>query len=539
MRNVLMQSAPLVLALAMGWSSAAQAQTVGGNEVWLDQVGGLNSVDILQDGRGNQAGADNVFLLLNQDGVANALTLSQIGYNNRLGTLFGDEPNFARGVWQQGDLNIIEITQFNTDTGGVNVIGAVQQLNAYSLPTDSAAFNALTILQTSEHADGDTGFGGHYIGRIVQDHTGDVASATNTVSIIQRGGGDGEGNSFADIRQLGSGNVFSSEQTGQFQMIGERPTVFGELPIGGIVQEGTANQASVIQAGVRNVLEFLEQYGRANKSVIQMNGARNVLVRVFQNNEAWAEVAVGNRIRAIIDGDDNGGGGTGWAGEMLLDSTLGIPGVAQAVLRQLGDDNGLDLTIITGLESKFGASQIGDGNTAFVDIGGILPGGDAWRNETAVFQLGDLNHISHSISGNDNAGAIQQEGSGNRLDLNQTGNFNFARAVMIGDENNGTRSALFGPALTLANAVTDVSLTRGRIVQVGTGGAQEEQNTALVSVTGGNLNAFAVYQNGASNTAAATISGVSNAMALVQQGQGNTGIVGISGADNIFALRQF
>ena len=145
-----LKHAGLVVLAAIAAAPAA-AQTTS-NEVWLGQVGGLNAVDILQEGSGNRAGADSTYLLLNQDGTGNALTLSQIGYNNTLGTLFGDVPDYARGVWQRGDRNVVEITQYNVALDGANTIGAIQQLNAYSLPVNSDAFNAIVILQTSDTA---------------------------------------------------------------------------------------------------------------------------------------------------------------------------------------------------------------------------------------------------------------------------------------------------------------------------------------------------------------------------------------------------
>ena len=159
------------LLLAAAAAGPAYAQNVS-NEAWLGQVGGLNVLDIVQEGRGNSAGADNVYLLLGQDGVGNSLKLDQYGFDNKLGTLFATEPAFARGVWQRGDLNAISITQRNVAADGTNVLGSIQQSSRYNLPPGADAFNALSVEQT---ADGDaTGIGGHYVGRIVQTQAGDA-----------------------------------------------------------------------------------------------------------------------------------------------------------------------------------------------------------------------------------------------------------------------------------------------------------------------------------------------------------------------------
>ena len=522
--------------LAAITAAPASAQSTS-NEVWLGQVGGLNAVNILQEGSGNRAGADSTYLLLNQDGTGNALTLSQIGYNNTLGTLFGNVPDYARGVWQRGDSNAIEIAQYNVALDGANTIGAIQQLNAYSLPTNSDAYNMIDVLQTSDNGGG--GIGGHYIGRLVQEIAGDDTVGTNSISIEQQDGGTEQGNSLADLRQIGGGNIFVALQTGQLQMIGERPSSSGQLPVSGAVQEGFDNSIGITQTGSQNMAEHLGQYGWLNTAEIKMDGSRNVLVQAYQNSESWGALATGNRISLSIGGSDNGGSGTGWVGELLHASTLAVPGVAQAVLWQLGDDNGLSITIIDGIDTKYGATQIGDSNGAVAAIVGSLPGSDAERNESAVFQLGNMNYVSHTITGDDNTAAIQQEGGSNQLDVSQNGQFNQAKLVIIGDDNNGPISSLFGSALTVAGAVTDVALAPGTVFQTGTGIDVSGQNTLLVSLNGGTANGFAFYQNGQANMIDATVSGTSNALVAVQENRANAAFLAQSGVDNSFGIYQF
>ncbi len=516
-------------------AGAAHAQSVG-NIVWLGQVGGLNTIDITQEGRDNQAGADNVWLLLGQDGVGNTLTLDQFGYANEAGTLFGNEPDYARGVWQRGDLNVITVTQRNIDPAGTNVLGSVQQSSGMNLSPESGAYNSLYIIQT---ATGDaTGVGAHYVGRIVQQNTGDDDATRNAVYIVQRGGGTGEGNILANLRQIGSGNTYGSIQSGDSNRIGEVPPSDGSLPIGGIVQEGTQNWAWLVQTGAENLIEYVQQYGHANAARLRLSGNRNVVTQVYQNSESWGLLATGNRIVATITGDDNGGSGAGWVGELIQVPALSTPGIAQAMFSQIGDENDISLAILSGIENKYGVTQVGDGNDAHISISGDIIGADAFRNETAVFQEGELNYVSHLVTGSDNAGAIRMEGERNRTALAQRGTFNTARLTLAGDDNNGTASALFGVALDLPVATIDAGLEPGAIIQIGTGLSDAERNRINFDVAG-SANAMSAYQNGASNLLQGGTAGMDNALATVQLGDNNTALASQSGTANAMAVLQF
>lgn len=526
----------LLAALALaGTIFGAQAQNVS-NEAWLGQVGGLNVLDIVQEGRGNSAGADYVYLLLGQDGVGNGLTLDQYGYNNKLGTLFADEPAYARGVWQRGDLNKISISQRNTASGGTNILGAIQQSSGYNLSPSSDAFNALRVVQTDE---GDaTGIGAHYVGRIVQTNTGEASGARNSVLIVQRGGGAGQGNILANLRQIGSGNSFGSIQDGAGNRIGEMPPADGSLPIGGIIQEGTDNRAWLVQDGTQNLIEYVQQYGDENAARARLSGDRNVISQIYQNNQDWGAAAVGNSIAVTITGSDNGGSGAGWVGELIQLPALAVPGIAQATLMQIGDDNNISLAILSGVESKYGGTQIGDGNDAHIAISGPAPGANAYRNESAVFQKGETNYISHTVTGSDNAGAVRQEGNRNKVVLTQGATFNVARIAISGHDNNGASSSLFGSALGLAGDVGALAFGPGSVVQLGTGALMAQANIVDLDVVG-SANAFALYQNGNTNRIEGSVTGAGNALAVVQLNELNTSIVAQSGSVNAMAISQF
>jgi hypothetical protein len=485
--------AALAAALLLA-TPAALAQDVGGNEVWLGQLGDLNVLDISQEGRDNKAGADYLFLLLGQNGVGNRLTLVQYGHDNQLGTLFADIPQYARGVWQRGDLNVIDVTQRNTGSAGANLLGSVTQASAMRLPVDATAYNRLTAIQTSL---GDaTGYGGHYIGRVVQIATGEAAAAGNTAFIIQRGGGRDEGHVLANLRQIGSGNSFGTIQSGDLNRIGEEPRQIG-LPIGGIIQIGTDNRGWLVQDGARNLIEYLQQYGDENAARVRLSGDRNAVSQIYQNNESWGLVGLGNRLSIAISGDDNGGDGTGWVGELIRTPSLAVPGIAHAVFSQIGDDNDLSLVVMAGQETKYGMTQVGDGNDAHVAIGGAVPGTNATANETAVFQHGDTNYVSHTVAGSHNTGAFRQEGDRNAITSAQDGLFNTARVTMAGGSNSG------------------------ELVQQGFGSSALEANNIDLAVSG-DFNVATLSQFGSSNDLAVMQENLANYSRVQQQGIGNS-----------------
>ena len=346
------------------------------------------------------------------------------------------------------------------------------------------------------------------------------------------------GNVLANLRQIGSGNDFYALQSGTANRIGEMPPPDGSLPIGGVVQEGTDNRASATADGSANLIEYIQQYGAANAARLLLSGERNVVSQIYQNDEGWSTGALGNRITLTITGSDNGGSGSGWVGEMIETPALGLPGIAQGVLLQLGDDNDISFAILAGISSKYGFSQVGDSNDIHVAIEGAAPGEDAIANETAVFQKGDTNYASIIVSGSNNAAALREEGDRNRIALTQTGAFNVATIAIRGDDNNTGPASLFGPAALLAASFAEFDLAPGAIAQTGLGPSRGAANAIGLEVNGA-ANAFSLYQRGAANSITGSIGGDGNALAVVQLNAGNSALVAQPGSGNSFALRQF
>jgi hypothetical protein len=500
----------LTALLLAGATLPTLGQDVGGNQVWLGQVGGSNLIDILQEGRDNVAGADNIWLLLGQSGSDNSLVLTQYGYSNALGTLFADEPAFARGVWQRGNLNAIDIEQR----------GSVQQ---YSPITGLPPANQLKVVQTGT-------LGGHFIGRIVQFNARDVG-ASNVVQIEQGEDpafGVGRGNILANVRQVGQGHSLRASQHGQNNRVGEIPVNLNQLPIGGVVQLGNGQSASIEMRGADNALEYLSQYGGRNAAAVLLSGTGNSIFQILQNSESWLSETVGNNLDVTISGEGNGG--QGWVGEFLLPGALAMPGIVQGVLQQLGEGNDLRLSIDHGVDSRFGASQNGDGNDAYVSIASLGGNSDARANTSALFQNGDLNVVSHEVRGDENLGAFAQIGNENRLAITQIGVGNSVVARMDGDKNNAAAAGLSGPALSVSALVPD--LAAGDVKQTGAGNA----GTFDVS---GNYNAFVASQSGDGNQITVTIGGNNNSLAVIQSGDHSQSISSQFGSGNSLGVHQF
>ena len=495
----------------------ALAQNVS-NEAWIGQLGGANSLSIIQEGRSNSAGADNIYLLLSQQGVGNSLVLLQSGYANKVGTLFGDELEYARGVWQTGDINKINISQSNTLANGSNMIGAVQQLSAANILTGAA--NTLSVVQNADG--GIDGAADHYIGRLVQANTTGVGE-DNVADILQTGGGTNRGNVLANLYQNGSGNRFGLIQTGQANQVGET------IRAGGVWQLGVDNGGYLIQDGESNLLEYLEQYGQGNTARMRQSGDRNAVASIDQDSVGFGQD--GNTLEIVMSGVDNGGSGSGFVGEFLALTSLRQTGVMQGIFRQYGGANNARLTITAGAESKYGLTQDGDGNQAFVTIASAVPTQLAMRNETAIYQNGSLNEAVHQILGDDNAASIFQRGRRNVVAVTQNGTGNVAVVDVVGDDNNKPPVALFGPALdTLALAPLGTGL--GVVLQEG------DKNSVDVRITGSS-NGMAVYQSGTGNSALSTIVGNNNALAVLQQGGLNTSITTQNGNSNALEIVQF
>lgn len=504
-------------ALALGFAmlggplcGGAFAQNAG-NEVWLGQTGLTNTITITQEGEGNSAGADNSRFLINQDGSENSLELDQFGYDNKLGAtdLGAGRPT---GINQIGSRNLFDIAQRNA-ASGFNVIGAVFQTSFDLL---QVLANSLTIRQNE--FGGLDGAAGHYVGSVRQNNASNGLAA-NTAAITQTEGGAGLGNRVDRVYQDGHGNALDLFQGGQSSVVND------------MQQIGQDNRAFVDQqAGEGNRLEALQQYGNANRATVVHSGDGSATLQLLQNNDILAGGGIGNRAEVTLVGRDNGGTGIGGeAGGFQIIGAGELPGVGQAVLAQLGDDNDIRLTVLQGDLTRYGITQFGDGNGVIATVAALAPASLARRNELAIFQDGLDNALRLEVIGDDNSTVSTQAGDRNRFDVFQSGLLNAVRIATTGTDNNApTAGGLAGPALLLAQ---DAGLGVGRIVQNGL------LHRLSVGIEG-SYNQIAASQEGQAHRIEGFISGSYNHVVAVQTGTGNTSLSEQTGSGNVLGVRQ-
>lgn len=491
--------------------SAALAQS-NGNEVWIGQTGNTNTILVIQQGNDNAAGADNVELRIDQDGSENSLTIDQFGWSNEIGSFVYD-PARPVGVNQIGDRNTAELRQRNTqiDGTGSNTIAAVFQRSFLSL-TNLA--NTLFVQQSDDA--GTDGTAGHFIGTIQQENNL-AESVANAITIFQSGGGNTLGNVVDRIEQIGYANILEIFQAGQDGLI----NIFQQF--------GQANFAKFEQGGGEaNLIDLAQQFGNLNNATVRQEGSRNVLEQMLQNNENLGLGGVGNRIEMVVSGEDNGGDGLGAVGEFLAPETLAVSGPAQGGLSQIGDDNDIRLTIVQGRLTRFGISQIGDGNGAIVAVSAI-PGATSDRNEAAIFQDGIDNNLTLSVVGNGNVLAGTQVGENNRASAFQTGDDNRIVLAFAGDNNNALAAGGFSGTAGLV--ATDGIFAPGDLVQTGL------SNSATSTIEGsGNL--VGVAQSGDGHSVESVMLGSSNQLAVYQTTADNVSLSQQTGSGNVLGVRQ-
>ncbi|PLW77547.1 hypothetical protein [Cohaesibacter celericrescens] len=513
MKKIGLSSLGTVL-LMLGTCGSALADD---NSVYIGQTGFTNSVSIDQLGESNKIGSDDISIFVSQDGSGNALTVSQTGYTNEAGATSSAGALGLLGLYQSGDNGVINITQKNTALSGLNIIGAVSQ----SAPTNvsAATSNSLTILQTDDALGGTTntgnGEGNHVIGEIQQIQTG---TGANIASISQYDGasGGGGGNRVQLLIQEGSANQATLTQQDSGNTIGD------------FRQYGTNNQTTAIQRdGTDNVIDSFQQDGEANRALLSMTGSRNVLFSIIQRN-ALLGVA-GNILTVTMGGDDNGGDGMGGLGQFQFAATKLLQ-VAQAQIQQLGDENHLNfVTSAVASTNRFGFVQDGDGNA----LSGTV---DGTENEAAVLQIGDGNRLDFTQSGDKNAIAISYRGDDNVLNVEQSGDENAIEVTFDGAINPITRSNQNNdPAL---GGFTDLVLAHAGSLMPGVALQSGNLNTAKISISAGNFNKFAFSQTGDQNIINGAVTGNSNQALVVQTNAMNTAYYRQSGNNNQLIILQ-
>nr|WP_321979832.1 hypothetical protein [uncultured Cohaesibacter sp.] len=491
--------APVLTLIVVAYGPSTLADE---NEVYLGQTGVTNVIDIDQAGNSNKVGADETAIFISQQGTSNDITISQTGYANEAGASAPTGSLGLQGIYQTGSQNILDITQENDNTLGMNSIGAISQ--DASATYASSVSNSLTIIQSQNAIDGTAGSGDgqgyHSIGEIQQTQT-DSNGASNTAVIRQFDGAEDTdgGNRIGWFIQYGSGNNASVTQ----QVRGNILNTFR--------QYGQSNEASIFQySGTENRIAQYDQVGSFNRAAVAMIGSRNMLWSLIQNNDLVS--VTGNLATITLEGDDNGGDGFGGLGQFTKENTKQLQ-VSQGEVKQLGDHNTLNMvTTDASTMTAYGFVQDGDGNWLSGTVDGI-------ENEVASSQIGDGNRLNFVQMGDQNSMAVTYKGKDNELDAKQTGDENsmtiaFDGAVTPLSRSDQTNDAALGgyTDLVLASSGT---LTPGQAIQTG------DLNVASIQVHGGSFNKFAFSQTGDQNTIDGAITGLSNQSAVIQSNSDN------------------
>ena len=462
----------------------------------------MNGIDATLFPRENRVGRNGDPVL--QDGDNNDISILQGGIGSRVGT--SDQGD---GVEQTGDRNALDIEQ----------IGLSNRVN-----------------------------------QVIQSGTVGAATLQNEAIIIQTDANDsvdGAGeNVITSIRQTNSGgaaNAVLVDQLGDRNFVGPRgPAAFlgqaggGEdSALGGVLQQGTGNDAIIVQDGIANRLNGLSQNGTGNAAAVLQFGRGNLVDSVLQQGGTGA--ADGNEAGLLIVGDDNGT--AAFAGGSFADATA----APTSALEQVGNGNAVGLAIF-GNANLFGIRQTGDDNIVgdpFGPLGaaalvgnrnmiGIDQGGTGNRLEIIAFDGSD-NDVGIAQSGT-NLSSISLNGSGNAFGIDQTG----TNTATLSIEGSGNGDGLFtGYAAQLQMAATGSGLTPGTIMQNGAG------NTVSLTIHGidgpgsdGDDNIFGIVQDGDLNSVTGTQAGNGNQVAIFQSGDMNGVNFVQTGSFNVLAVSQ-
>jgi hypothetical protein len=449
------------------------------NTSYLKQVGNDNTGQITQSGSANTAGTNNYGNneeKLIQSGDNNALSITQTGKHNVVGQGpdgDGQGGTGTSGIRQTGDHNAITIGQDggNYYYGGHVVV--IEQNAAHNAGV-TANTNVLQLTQ-SDNTNDDAG---NYVGRVSQTNTGDGSSAANanTLTVTQT----------VDARW---------PLTHRAYMAGDQARR--------LIQNGIANNATLTQHGLDNIVKTLSQTGTANSATVNFQGNFN-----------------GNDVNPSSTNFYSYGVGTGHNVAFSADAAVAT-GVEQGSIIQSGT-NMLGMMVIGNL-NLFGTAQYGQ-NSLTIDVTGSSNQIAAVQGSALVPTIGGIGDVA--ITGDSNVIGLQQIG----------GDGNTASVTLYGSNNNNIASNYFTGAAASVTDGTSV-LTPGLIKQDGASNTVDLNVGALGAPSNSNL--FAVLQSGSNNKVTGSISGgSSNQVAVAQLGSWNTTAFTQVGSFNIIGVKQ-
>lgn len=490
---------------------------------------------------------------LGQIGGTNVITIDQSGRNNQAGA-----NNTAWRLNQDGNDNVLVINQFGhrnqvgaedlaPSITGINQVGSRNEIDIKQ-STGQHAFSGFNVVgaiyQASRYSvmlnpankltvrqSGEEA--GHHVRTVRQFYFGSGSGDDfNEASITQTGGGPDEaGNRLGDLFQWGTSNSFTLIQGDQANTVSD------------VRQSGNGNVAEVEQDLFSefvggNLLQYLHQFGFGNIVNVAMKGEHNAIQRIFQFNAYLGAVPEsGNTVLVTLRGKGNGGS-YGGISNFLSNAALAVS-AAQADIVQIGDKNHVSIEI-SGEDNRFGSVQFGDDNHAEVSVASLSGTSalDASRNESALFQSGTGNHSSHTVRGSDNVGAARQFGAYNRLTVDQQGDGNLADVFQSGRRN---QLEVVQRGGGVGNGNLAVVTIFGDRNNSALGGAASFSGLVASALAAPGLPALTpgrLFQEGLANNVRAEVYGDDNRFAFHQQGNGNLAESIVIGSGNQLAVVQ-
>jgi hypothetical protein len=345
---------------------------------------------------------------------------------------------------------------------------------------------------------------------------------------------------FARVKQAGTSNEISIEQDGASNRAGAN---YSDWAVG---QDGRFNTISLLQDGNSNLFGNTHNLAGLHGSY-SFNGIPAARV---PEGTIWAVQGVnqvgdrnaigviqtgnGNRIYGVKQESIKNNDGVTHTANRLTITQTGPAGVTAhngvGDVRQKNDVlvNSASLTNAITITQTGGAStsgnlvyklvQDGSGNNIDLVQSGLK------NIVTSILQDGTTNDVDiQQTAGNGNwVGAVTQRGTINTLEVIQTGSGNEVVSVSQNNEAGGTQgnqaslkfTGSFNGVGTLTGPAEDVSLTLATVVQLG------DKNALTHTVTGDN-NLFAFSQIDNNNTILSQVTGNNNQIAVSQTGGSN------------------
>lgn len=482
--SVLMTAA----ALADG-NTGVLAQFAGNSNIGLiDQTGSANVAKATQEGSTNQ-------LTIEQNGSANwaGTHMKYIGYD-----FSGDTGTDYNYILQKGSNNVVDIDQkFRGNIvavdGNLNQIGDRNQAFITQIGGPSSGGRVNSVTQTSS------------VG---------AASTTNTLTIKQEGATPGDYASGPFPLPVGSSDynyavalVATVQQTHTSGLVNDIyiEQSGGVYNAGNAVmlarQNGSDNNAKVIQDGRLNLLTTLNQIDDGNTAYLSQTGYNNLTTLIYQDSSG----PDGNDATVILNGIDNG--------RDALVGAAGLAGAAAASVQQFGEGNAVYYSA-SGDDNAYGFYQNGDDNKAeSISITGS-------RNHLGVYQTGSDNRLLlAAINGNDNVLGVQQDGTSNTASIK----------INAGGDRNGGYAGFSGSPASTAGLTAGLIKQDGSLNEVSFEVTGDDNLFASLqdgpTAAGGSSNDIKVIINGTSNQAAVKQMGNNNNASLTQVGTGNNAFI--------------